>query len=74
MKSENKKPALKWAGKIPLTYILAVILLVGWAVGYLSFHVGKEIHHLLVLALIAVSANPSLRVHPHKHEKLTSNT
>jgi len=37
-----------------LLYIVAVILILGWAVGYFGFHTGGIIHVLLVIALIAV--------------------
>jgi hypothetical protein len=37
-----------------LLYVLAVILLIAWAVGFVGFHVGGIIHVLLVIALIAV--------------------
>jgi len=37
-----------------LLYIVAVILVILWAVGYLGFHAGVLIHILLVIALIAV--------------------
>jgi hypothetical protein len=37
-----------------LLYIIAVILIIGWAVGFLGFHSGGLIHILLVIALIAV--------------------
>jgi hypothetical protein len=37
-----------------LLYLLAVILIIGWAVGFFAFHVGGIIHILLVIALIAV--------------------
>jgi hypothetical protein len=37
-----------------LLYVVAVILLVAWAVGFVGFHVGGIIHVLLVIALIAV--------------------
>jgi len=37
-----------------LLYILAVILLIGWAVGYIGFNAGGIIHILLVIAIIAV--------------------
>jgi hypothetical protein len=37
-----------------LLYIFAVILLIGWAVGFVGFHTGGIIHILLVIALIAV--------------------
>jgi len=37
-----------------LLYVLAVILLIGWAVGFLGLHAGGLIHILLVIAIIAV--------------------
>jgi hypothetical protein len=37
-----------------LLYIVAVILLVAWAVGFVGFNVGGLIHILLVIAIIAV--------------------
>jgi len=37
-----------------LLYIIAVILVIGWAIGFIGFHAGGIIHVLLVIALIAV--------------------
>jgi hypothetical protein len=37
-----------------LLYIIAVILLIGWVLGAFVFTVGKIIHILLVLAIIAI--------------------
>ena len=37
-----------------LLYIIAVILLIGWAVGFVGFHATGLIHVLLVIAIIAV--------------------
>jgi hypothetical protein len=37
-----------------LLYIIAVILIIGWAIGFIGFHAGGLIHILLVIALIAV--------------------
>jgi len=37
-----------------LLYIIAVILVIGWAVGFIGFHAGGLIHILLLIALIAV--------------------
>ena len=37
-----------------LLYIIAVILLIGWVLGAFVFSVGKLIHILLVLAIIAI--------------------
>ena len=35
-----------------LLYIIAVILVIGWAIGFLGFAVGGIIHILLVIAII----------------------
>jgi hypothetical protein len=37
-----------------LLYIIAIILLVGWVVGFFAFNMGSLIHILLVVAIIAV--------------------
>lgn len=37
-----------------LLYIIAVILLIGWVLGAFVFTVGKMIHILLILAIIAI--------------------
>lgn len=37
-----------------LLYIVAIILLIGWAVGAFYFSLGGLIHILLVIAIIAV--------------------
>lgn len=37
-----------------LLYIIAVILVVAWAIGFVGFHAGGIIHILLVIAIIAV--------------------
>ena len=37
-----------------LLYVVAVVLLILWAIGYLGLHVGGIIHILLVIAIIAV--------------------
>ena len=37
-----------------ILYILAVILIIGWLVGFLAFHAGGIIHILLVIAVIAI--------------------
>jgi hypothetical protein len=37
-----------------LLYLVAVILIIGWAVGFFAFHTSGIIHILLVIALIAV--------------------
>jgi hypothetical protein len=35
-------------------YVIAVILLIAWAIGLIGFHAGGLIHILLVIAIIAV--------------------
>lgn len=35
-------------------YIIAVILIIGWLVGFFGFHAGGIIHVLLVVAVIAI--------------------
>lgn len=37
-----------------LLYIIAVILVIGWLVGFVGFHAGGLIHILLVIAVIAI--------------------
>jgi hypothetical protein len=37
-----------------LLYIIAVILIIGWLVGFVGFHAGGLIHVLLVIAIIAI--------------------
>jgi len=37
-----------------LLYIIAVILIIGWAIGFVGYGAGGLIHILLVIALIAV--------------------
>jgi hypothetical protein len=37
-----------------LLYIIAVILIIAWAVGFVGFHAGGLIHVLLVIAVIAI--------------------
>jgi Family of unknown function (DUF5670) len=37
-----------------LLYIIAVILLIAWAIGFIGYSAGGIIHVLLVIAVIAV--------------------
>lgn len=37
-----------------LLYVIAVIMLIGWAVGFFAFNAGSIIHILLVIALVSV--------------------
>jgi hypothetical protein len=37
-----------------ILYIVAVVLIIGWLLGFFAFHAGSIIHLLLVLAVIAI--------------------
>lgn len=37
-----------------LLYIIAAILIIGWAIGFFAYSAGGIIHILLVIALIAI--------------------
>ena len=37
-----------------MLYVIAVILLIGWALGFFVFSAGSLIHVLLVIAIIAI--------------------
>lgn len=37
-----------------LLYIIAVVLVIAWAIGFFAYSVGGIIHILLVIAIIAV--------------------
>jgi len=37
-----------------LLYIVAVILIIGWAIGFFAYSAGGIIHILLVIAIIAI--------------------
>jgi len=37
-----------------LLYLLAIIVLIGWAIGFLGYSAGGMIHILLVIALISI--------------------
>lgn len=40
-----------------LLYVIAVILIIGWLVGFFAYGAGGLIHALLVIAIIAVLFN-----------------
>lgn len=40
-----------------LLYIIAVILIIGWLVGFFAYSAGGLIHVLLVIAIIAILIN-----------------
>lgn len=37
-----------------LLYLIAVILVIAWAIGFLGYHAGGLIHILLVIAVISI--------------------
>ena len=37
-----------------ILYVVAVILIIGWLLGFFVFHAGGLIHILLVIAIIAI--------------------
>ena len=37
-----------------ILYIIAVIFVIAWAIGFLGYHAGGFIHILLVIAIIAI--------------------
>ena len=37
-----------------LLYVIALILVIGWAIGFLGYNVGGLIHILLFIALVSV--------------------
>ena len=37
-----------------LLYIIAVIMILGWAVGFFAYSAGSIIHVLLVIAVVAI--------------------
>jgi hypothetical protein len=40
-----------------ILYIIAVILIIGWAIGFFAYSLGAVIHILLVIALITILLN-----------------
>ena len=37
-----------------LLYVIALILLIGWAIGFFAYSAGSIIHILLVIAIVAI--------------------
>jgi len=37
-----------------LLYVIAVILVIAWLIGFLGYHAGGLVHLLLVIAIVAV--------------------
>lgn len=40
-----------------LLYLIAIVLIIGWAIGVVGYSLGGLIHALLVIALIAILLN-----------------
>ncbi|MCE2834953.1 MAG: lmo0937 family membrane protein [bacterium] len=40
-----------------ILYIIAIILLIGWAIGFFAYSLGSVIHILLVIAVIVILLN-----------------
>lgn len=50
-------PAAGGAGSSRWTYVIIIVLTIAWAVGLWGFHIGNEIHLLLLLAMTALLYN-----------------
>ncbi|WP_431210195.1 lmo0937 family membrane protein [Puia sp. P3] len=37
-----------------ILYVVAVILIIGWLIGFVGYHAGGIIHILLVIAIISI--------------------
>ena len=48
---------IKYSFMNSILYLVAVILLIGWAIGVFAYSAGGIIHALLVIALIAIVYN-----------------
>ena len=40
-----------------ILYIIAIVLLIGWAIGFFAYSLGSVIHILLVIAVIVILLN-----------------
>ncbi len=40
-----------------ILYVIAVILVIGWAIGFFAYSAGSIIHILLVIAIIVILLN-----------------
>jgi hypothetical protein len=56
-----------------VNYILTAILGMGWAIGFFGFNTGREVHILLVLALVVASPVLNRKRTVFKNEELTIN-
>ena len=53
-KQQTNYLTLKFKAIGNLLYIVAVILIIGWLLGFFAFNAGGIIHILLVIAIIAI--------------------
>jgi hypothetical protein len=56
-----------------VNYILTAILGMGWAIGFFGFNPGREVHILLVLAMVVASAIVGRKDLTLKKRELTLN-
>jgi hypothetical protein len=40
-----------------ILYVIAVLLVIGWLIGFVGYHAGGLIHILLVIAVISIILN-----------------
>ena len=57
MSSDKFYLYLKSSAMRNILYIVAVILLIGWAIGFFAYSLGSVIHILLVIAVIVILLN-----------------
>ena len=55
---------------VVINYLLIFILSGGWLVSIINFHPGKEVHILLILAMVTLSGISNRRGKPAKTDKL----
>jgi len=54
LKLRKRKEGLSTLKNFAMLYLIAVILIIGWALGFFIFSAGQLIHVLLVIAIIAI--------------------
>jgi len=54
---------------VVINYLLTFILAGGWAVSLINFHPGREVHMLLILAMVSMSGIFSRKETSSKIEK-----
>lgn len=53
----QKNPILTPKPLTKVTYLLSVILIAGWAIGFFGFHAGNAVHLLLAMAMFTILVN-----------------